>query len=206
MELKLDEYKLNKINLSVPEVLMLKSLDDSASNNYNLSDIFESLQREGYISGFANDNITFTSITNIGQMILDRIVEEQVPDQEEQSEEDQRLERIAKAMIEIYPKGFKKDDLGQDAYPWRSSVNAIKDRLHKFEEKYYQGKKLDINDAVETTRRYVESNRKRDPLLLRTMRTLKYFIYKDNESTFLEWLETEEGEDAYDETNGMTIL
>lgn len=201
MELKLDDYKLGKSNMSLPEVLALKVLDEHG----NPSDIFESLQKAGFVDGFLDDNITFLSITQSGKMILNRLMQEQ-QGESVQSEDDERLEKIAVAMKEIYPKGFKKDDCGRDAYPWRGSTASIKDRLHKFEEKYYDGKKLDLEDAVETTRRYVESCKKRDPVLLRVMKTLKYFIYKEGESLFRDWLESEEGEDAYDEANGMTIL
>lgn len=201
MDLRLDDYKMSKTNITVPEILTLNVLNE----HNDMSSILESLQREGYVSGFANDNITFLSITNVGQMLLNRIVQEQSKD-ESVSEDDERLTAIAEAMREIYPKGFKKDDYGQDAYPWRGSTNMIKERLRKFEQNYYGGKKLNLEDVIETTRRYVDSCKKRDPALLRVMKTLKYFIYKDNESLLLEWLDTEQGEDAYDESNGMTIL
>lgn len=201
MELRLDDYKLEKSNMTVPEILTLSVLNE----HNDMSSILESLQNAGFVSGFANDNITFLSITNVGQMILNRLVEEKQKD-ESDSDDNERLTKIAEAMKEIYPKGFKKDDLGQDAYPWRGSTEMIKGRLRKFEQNYYGGKKLNLEDVIETTRRYVESCRKRDPVLLRVMKTLKYFIYKDNESLLLEWLETEQGEDTYDEANGMTIL
>lgn len=201
MDLRIDDYKLEKSNMTVPEILTLNVLNE----HNDMSSILESLQNAGFISGFANDNVTFLSITNVGQMLLNRIVQEQSKD-ESVSEDDERLTAIAEAMREIYPKGFKKDDYGQDAYPWRGSTNMIKERLRKFEQNYYGGKKLNLEDVIETTRRYVDSCKKRDPVLLRVMKTLKYFIYKDNESLLLEWLDTEQGEDAYDESNGMTIL
>ena len=170
-----------------------------------VSDIFEALQNADFISGYFDGNISFAGITNTGTMILDRILEEK-SDNVDYEENDARLEKIAEAMKEIYPKGFKKDDYGNDAYPWRGSTKMIKDRLRKFEEYYYNGEKLDLDDVIEATRRYVDMHKKKDPLLMKEMRLLKYFIYKEGESDLLNYLETEVGEEVYDDSNGMTIL
>ena len=160
MELKFDEYKMHKANVSFPELLVLKLLDDSVTNNYYLPSVVSSLINSGYVSSLSDDNLSVMTITNTGQMVLNRIVNEKSKDQFA-SEDDERLEKIAEAMKECYPKGFKRDDFGEEAYPWRGSTAMIKDRLHKFEERFYDGKKLDLEDAVETTRRYVESCKRR---------------------------------------------
>ena len=201
MDIRIDENKLLKSNMSSPEVLLLKVLHE----HNNLPDIFEALSVAGFIEGYMNDNVAFTSITNTGEMILDRLLYEEV-NETSASEDDARLEKIAEAMKEIYPKGFKKDDYGNDAYPWRGSTKMIKDRLRKFEEYYYNREKLDIDDVIEATRRYVDMHKKKDPLLMKEMRLLKYFIYKEGESDLLNYLETEVGEEVYDDSNGMTIL
>lgn len=205
MLLEIDEYKMDKTNLSAPEILALKLLNDSSECNFSMSDLLESLQKEGYIAGFANDNITFMSITNTGRMIVNRITSEQTQG-EKVSEDNERLTRLAEDMRELYPKGSKRDDYGNPAYPWRDSVSAIRDRLRKFELNYYDGKKLDHDEAVEVTKRYIESCKRVDPVLLRTMRTLPYFIYKDGESTFRKWLDAGLEDELPDESNGMTIL
>ena len=205
MEIKIDDYKMDKSGLSFPEVLVLKLLDDSEKNNYLLSDIIESLQNNGLVCGFSNDNITFIGITNIGQMKLYRIIEDGLPG-DNVDEDDKRLEEIAIAMRDVYPKGSKRDDNGVPSYPWKDSVSATKDRLRKFEQNYNDGNKLTLDEAVETTKRYVDSCTKRDPVLLKPMRTLPYFIYKDGESLFRKWLDAGPDDDVFDESNGMTIL
>ena len=209
MELKLDESKLSKSNMSPPEILLLKVLHEHNC----LSEILEALQNAGFVSGFADDNITFLSITTIGEMILNRILEE-TSEAEEFDEDEKRRTEIAKALINLYPAGFKKmlvnGNVIDSPYPWRGSVKLIRERIEKFEKFYYEGQKLSLEDAVEATQRYYDKQKRNDefPYILTYMKTLKYFIYKDGESDLLNYLETEEGEDVYqfDESNGMTIL
>lgn len=202
MELKLDESKLSKSNMSPPEILLLKVLHEHNC----LSDILETLKTAGFVD-------MFDCITNTGEMILNRILEEK-SEAEEYDEDEKRLTEIAKALINLYPTGFKKmlvnGNVIDSPYPWRGSVRLIRDRIEKFERFYYEGQKLSLEDAIEATQRYIDKQKKNDeyPYILTYMKTLKYFIYKKEESDLLNYLETEEGEDVYrfDESNGMTIL
>lgn len=202
MQLNLDESKLNKSNISAQEILLLKVLHEHNC----LSDILEALKTAGFVD-------MFDCITNTGEMILNRILEEK-SEAEEFDEDDKRLTEIAKALINLYPTGFKKmlvnGNVIDSPYPWRGSVRLIRDRLEKFEKFYYEGQKLSLEDAIEATQRYIDKQRKNDeyPYILTYMKTLKYFIYKEGESDLLNYIETEEGEDVYqfDESNGMTIL
>lgn len=203
MELKIDDAKLLKSNITAPEVLLLWVLREHGC----LSDVLEALKTAGFVD-------MFDGLTNTGEMILNRLLEEK-SDKEGFEEDDKRLEEIAQAIINIYPKGFKQmispnGGIVDSPYPWRGSVKLIKERLRKFEQTYYNEDKLALEDAMEATQRYVDKQKKTDefPYILTYMKLLKYFIFKDGESDLLNYLETEEGEEVYqyDETNGMTIL
>ena len=200
MIIQIDDNKLIKTNVSVPEILILKTLEQHDC----LSEILESMQKSGYIDGFSNDNITFLSMTNTGKMLLDRLTNNDSKEISE-AENTERLTKIAKAMRNLYPDGMKPDEMGrQTVYPWRGSVTSIAERLRKFEKMF--NRTLDLDDVVEATQRYVMLQEKKDPILHKEMRLLKYFIYKDGESDLLEYLDTDIGEDTFDETNGMTLL
>ena len=204
MELKIDELKLEKSNMSIPEVLLLKVLHEHGC----LSDILDALQKADFVNGYFEDNISFLGITHTGEMILDRLLEEQT-EKEVASDKIKRLTEIAEKMKEIYPSGFKRDEYGNEVYPWRGSTAMIVKRLIKFEELFER--ELNIEDVAEATKRYVDIQTRKDPLLKKDMRLLKYFIYKKDEkqgliSDLLDYLETEVGEEIYDDSNGMTIL
>lgn len=83
--------------------------------------------------------------------------------------DDERLTNLAKALMEMFPKGKKE---GTTTY-WRGNVNDTKLKLKKFFKLYGECPDEKIIDA---TRRYVESFNGD----YRFMRVLKYFICKSD--------------------------
>lgn len=81
---------------------------------------------------------------------------------------DSHIEELAKALMELYPKGKKP---GTNTY-WRGNLKDTKLRLKKFYKLY--GNKYTDNQILEATKKYIE-----DHIDLSYMRVLKYFIWKD---------------------------
>lgn len=81
---------------------------------------------------------------------------------------DTHIEELAKALMELYPKGKKP---GTNTY-WRGNLKDTKLRLKKFYKLY--GNKYTDAQIIEATKKYIE-----DHIDLSYMRVLKYFIWKD---------------------------
>lgn len=81
---------------------------------------------------------------------------------------DTHIEELAKALMELYPKGKKP---GTNTY-WRGNLKDTKLRLKKFYKLY--GNKYTDTQIIEATKKYIE-----DHIDLSYMRVLKYFIWKD---------------------------
>lgn len=81
---------------------------------------------------------------------------------------DNHIEELAKALMELYPKGKKP---GTNTY-WRGNLKDTKLRLKKFYKLY--GNKYTDSQILEATKKYIE-----DHIDLSYMRVLKYFIWKD---------------------------
>lgn len=81
---------------------------------------------------------------------------------------DTHIEELAKALMELYPKGKKP---GTNTY-WRGNLKDTKLRLKKFYKLY--GNKYTDSQILEATKKYIE-----DHIDLSYMRVLKYFIWKD---------------------------
>jgi hypothetical protein len=81
---------------------------------------------------------------------------------------DTHIEELAKALMELYPKGKKP---GTNTY-WRGNLKDTKLRLKKFYKLY--GNKYTDTQILEATKKYIE-----DHIDLSYMRVLKYFIWKD---------------------------
>ena len=79
------------------------------------------------------------------------------------------IEGLATQMISLFPKGMKPGT----NQTWRSNVTDISRRLRKFQTRY---PRYNVEQILDATKRYVESfNGHYD-----YMRTLKYFIWKDD--------------------------
>ena len=81
---------------------------------------------------------------------------------------DTHIEELAKALMELYPKGKKP---GTNTY-WRGNLKDTKLRLKKFYKLY--GNKYTDTQILKATKKYIE-----DHIDLSYMRVLKYFIWKD---------------------------
>lgn len=207
MDAVISEYKLDEYGLKIQEALLLKSL--RCYNN--ISGILESLQEKDLITGFVDGNIELCTITSRGNVIADDVISK-AKQKNKHTNNDERIEHIAKMMMSEYPQGYK---MTQDCNgvwvkgkPWIGSLSKIKDRISNFERDF--NIELDAEKAANAVRKYVNVETRKDPTYRKTMRILPYFIYKNNESDFLDYYEsddnTEETVEAYDESNGMTIL
>lgn len=92
---------------------------------------------------------------------------------EEVPKEDQ-LTNLAKQLIELYPRGMKD---GTNT-PWRANIRAIVKKLQCFYNKYPEKMDVPHEIIVQATKEYIDSFNGN----YRTMRVLKYFILKDNQS------------------------
>jgi len=95
---------------------------------------------------------------------------------------------IAKAMQEVYPKGYKQTKMGK--YPWRDSIGILTRKLGKLKE-LFPYISFTLEEAVDATKRYVASFGNDTTY----MATLKYFILSEKEeekSPFMAYLENTE--------------
>ena len=100
------------------------------------------------------------------------------------------LENLAVEMARLFPSGVK---TGTNVY-WKGNRKDNVQKLQKFFKLYGQYTKEEV---LEATKRYVEKNKNN----LTTMRVLKYFILKDNESDLATTLENISQQD----TSQLTI-
>lgn len=168
MKIVIDEKVCRDLGMELPEVLavllvktgadineLFKSLSDKEMLVYK-DTIFES---RWYVTQRWNDvcdNILLTS-------------DKEVP-------EDDRIEILAKSLMEIFPKGKKE---GTNTY-WRGNVKDTKLRLKKFFKLY--GNKYTDEQILNAAKKYIQSFNGQYSY----MRVLKYFIWKDERKMDIE--------------------
>lgn len=101
------------------------------------------------------------------------------------------IESLAIEMARLFPCGIKP---GTNIY-WKGNKKDTVQKLQKFFKLYGQ---YTLEDVLNATKYYVEKNKNN----LTTMRVLKYFILKDNESDLATTLENM---NQPDDTNQLTI-
>lgn len=89
------------------------------------------------------------------------------------------INALADKLRALYPEGKKNGT----CYYWRDSTKVIAQRLAIFFKKY--SNRFTVDDIIEATRAYVNSFNGD----YRYMQLLKYFIYKDDNSQLLSYLE-----------------
>lgn len=155
----LDSKRITQCGLFIEDVLALLLVKHCS----NLKLLFERLLDNGLI--LQNKDIEGSFYMPEGVLMeLDDVIQKCAPE----TSKDDVIEGLAKNMIDVYPKGIKPGT----NQTWRSNVTDISRRLRKFQTRYPQ---YDIDKILDATKRYVQSfNGHYD-----FMRTLKYFIWKD---------------------------
>lgn len=103
------------------------------------------------------------------------------------------LEKLADSLRELYPSGKKE---GTNYY-WRDSTKTIANRLSVFIKKY--GNNYSDEDIIKATEKYIKSFNGN----YHYMQLLKYFIYKDDNSQLLSYIENEDSENISDWTTRL---
>lgn len=156
----LDSRRITQCGLFIEDVLALLLVKHCS----NLKLLFERLLDNGLI--MQNKDIEGSFFMPEGVLReLDDVIQKCAPE----TSKDDVIEALAKQMINTFPTGIKPGT----SQTWRSNVTDISRRLRKFQTRYPQ---YSIDKILDATKRYVQSfNGHYD-----FMRTLKYFIWKDD--------------------------
>lgn len=160
MKLTIDEYILDKYNLSLNEFLVLYL----SANSVNIKSCMESLIKKGlaYKDMFYADSIVVSN--NIKDTVSSIIIESD----KNIIDKDQQFTDLANKLRELYPAGRKEGT----TYMWRGTTAEIAKKLKTLVVKY--GYSFTEEQVIKATKEYINSfngNYKR-------MRLLKYFILK----------------------------
>lgn len=140
-------------------------------------------------------------ITEEGVKLIDRILINS--EFKAKPEDNTKYDKIAEAIIPLFPKGMKK--VGSKEYPWRESKAVIAHRLKLMVKKFTAD--FTFEEAVDATKRYIESFHGD----YTTMRTMPYFLWKkDNEtgmftSDFLRFIENKDAESKQSYDSGELV-
>lgn len=160
MKLTVDEYILDKYNLSLNEFLVLYL----SANSVNIKSCMESLIQKGlaYKDMFYENSIVVSN--NIKDTVSSIIIESD----KNIIDKDQQFTDLANKLRELYPAGKKEGT----TYMWRGTTAEIAKKLKTLVVKY--GYSFTEEQVIKATKEYINSfngNYKR-------MRLLKYFILK----------------------------
>lgn len=160
MKLTVDEYILDKYNLSLNEFLVLYL----SANSVNIKSCMESLIQKGlaYKDMFYENSIVVSN--NIKDTVSSIIIESD----KNIIDKDQQFTDLANKLRELYPSGRKEGT----TYMWRGTTAEIAKKLKTLVVKY--GYSFTEEQVIKATKEYINSfngNYKR-------MRLLKYFILK----------------------------
>lgn len=162
MKYTIDEKICNNLGLDLPSVLAVILV----KSGVNISKLFNDLvQKQVLVSGnslFNEYQVTQRWDDVVSTILLDS-------EQQNPSDNDAHLEKLARSLMEVFPEGRKPDT---NVY-WRGNVRDIKLRLKKFFKLY--GTKYTDSQILDATRRYVDSFNGNYSY----MRVLKYFLWKD---------------------------
>lgn len=162
MTISLNEKGCEKNGISVGEVFLLLAIHHSPSVQGTLRKLIE----KGYITAYGGKLPSGEwAVTNSGkETINSTIVDSETPDTLED-----KLNKIAIKLKEIFPKGKKEGT----SYYWADGVALITRRLKLFVKKY--GDIYTEEQIINAATKYVESFNGN----YQYMRLLKYFIFKE---------------------------
>lgn len=165
MKITISEEVCKQYGISLPEVLMLTLI----KTGVDIKELLEQMKaKEAIIEEHTLLGINLLVTRRWGEL-CDRVLlnaDKEVP-------ENKRLEKLAKALMEIFPAGKKE---GTSQY-WRGNLKDNTLRLAKFFKLY--GNKYTDEQLIEATKNYVSSHNGQ----YQFMRVLKYFIWKDARKT-----------------------
>ena len=195
MKITIDEKVLKKYDLSLEEFLFWYL----CMRGYDIDDIKKSLIEKNLASVdlFKDFNVILSD--NQKDLVASILINSSLSEDENLDFED-----TAKAMREVYPSGIKP---GTNYY-WKGSVSEIVEKLKTIRSKY-KNFKFTKEEAVEATKKYVESYENKDNT---TMHLLKYFILKkdkitgDIKSEFMSYIENKGQEDNNNNDSWQTHL
>ena len=107
----------------------------------------------------------------------------------------ERIKNLATSLKELYPKGIKP---GTNSY-WRGNQKDIEYRIKKFFLKY--GKTYSDEQIINATKAYVENYQTNTTL----MRTLPYFIMKDDNSDLVTVLENANEDGSFSNSGSYDV-
>lgn len=161
MKITIDEAVCSKVNLSLPEMLIIILVKTGA----NIESLLKQMKEKQMLVEEHTLLDTNLFVTQRWNDLCEKALlsaDKDVPD-------DKRLENLAKTLMEIFPKGKKE---GTSQY-WKGNLRDNTLRLAKFFKLY--GNKYSDEQLIEATKNYVNSYNGK----YQYMRVLKYFIWKD---------------------------
>ena len=161
MKLTIDEDACKKVNLSLPEVLMITLV----KTGVNIETLVKQMKEKQILVEEHTLLGTNLLVTQRWSDLSDKALlsaDKSVPD-------NKRLENLAKSLMEVFPAGKKE---GTNQY-WKGNLRDNTLRLAKFFKLY--GDKYTDEQMIEAAKNYVSSHNGK----YQYMRVLKYFIWKD---------------------------
>lgn len=161
MKLTIDEDACKKVNLSLPEVLMITLV----KTGVNIETLVKQMKKKQIL-------VEEHTLLGINLLVTQRwsdLSDKALLSADKSVPDNKRLETLAKALMEVFPAGKKE---GTSQY-WKGNLRDNTLRLAKFFKLY--GDKYTDEQLIEAAKNYVSSHNGR----YQYMRVLKYFIWKD---------------------------
>lgn len=161
MKLTIDEDACKKVNLSLPEVLMITLV----KTGVNIETLVKQMKEKQIL-------VEEHTLLGINLLVTQRwsdLSDKALLSADKSVPDNKRLETLAKALMEVFPAGKKE---GTSQY-WKGNLRDNTLRLAKFFKLY--GDKYTDEQLIEAAKNYVGSHNGR----YQYMRVLKYFIWKD---------------------------
>lgn len=168
MIIQIDTDAIREKHYSLEKVLLMLFFDCESNSAQVINDLLQSgILKRASIQDVTKNGIKY-KLTLEGKSIMNSCIVISDVLRDIHVEED-RLDKLAEQLKSIFPKG-KKD--GTNLY-WAEGKTFIKKRLKNFFEKY--GNKYTDEQILDAARNYIASFNG----IYKTMRVLKYFIYKE---------------------------
>lgn len=179
MKITIDSDICKRNNIFIDNILLLISIYfDCTITNDTLLD----LKAEEYVREDESGN---TIITPKGVELVETILTDS-----EYKKSIDRFETLAVSLRNLFPEGKK----AGTSYMWRDSLNCIIKRLKLFMKKFEVTCSNEV--IIKATEKYVEGFNKTGDYTY--MQLLKYFIFKDDSSQLLAYIENLDAEDTED--------
>lgn len=161
MKVVIDEDSCKKVNLSIPETLMILLV----KTGVNLNELLSTMKEKQML---VEEHTLMGSSLLVTQRWND-LCDSALLSADDSIPKGDRLNKLAKDLMLIFPEGKKE---GTSQY-WRGNIRDITLKLQKFFKLY--GNKYTDEQIISATQRYVSSYNGR----YQYMRVLKYFICKN---------------------------